>query len=68
MDRRFAGRRFARSFRTDLPARVDPRGERGEFHTAVTAGPMFRVSIKVAVGEVVERDGFVFTDIIPLNT
>jgi uncharacterized protein (TIGR00290 family) len=68
LDRRFAGRRFDPSFLADLPAGVDPCGERGEFHTVVTAGPMFRVPITVAVGEVVERDGFVFTDIIPLSS
>jgi uncharacterized protein (TIGR00290 family) len=67
LDRQFAGRRFDRSFLADLPATVDPCGERGEFHTAVTAGPMFHAPVTVAVGEVVERDGFVFTDIIPLN-
>ncbi len=44
-------------------ASVDPCGEHGEFHTAFIAGLMFRVPITVAVGEVVERDGFVFTDI-----
>lgn len=65
LDRRFAGRRFDRSFIADLPTTVDPCGERGEFHTAVTAGPMFRAPIAIAVGEVVQRDGFVFTDIIP---
>lgn len=65
MDRRFAGRRFDRSFLADLPTTVDPCGERGEFHTVVTAGPMFRVPITVAIGEVVEREGFIFTDIIP---
>lgn len=67
LDRRFAGRRFDRDFLVDLPATVDPCGERGEFHTAVTAGPMFGAPLTVAIGEVVERDGFVFTDIIPLN-
>ncbi|HTW71097.1 MAG TPA: hypothetical protein VME47_14500, partial [Acetobacteraceae bacterium] len=63
LDRRFAGRRFDRSFLADLPTTLDPCGERGEFHTAVTAGPMFHAPIEVAVGEVVERGGFVFADI-----
>jgi uncharacterized protein (TIGR00290 family) len=65
LDRSFAGRRFDRSFLASLPPAIDPCGERGEFHTAVTAGPMFRAPIAVTVGEVVERDAFVFTDIIP---
>lgn len=66
LDRRFAGRRFDRSFLAELPAEIDPCGERGEFHTAVTAGPMFRDPIAVEVGDVQERDGFVYADIIPM--
>ncbi len=42
----------------------DPCGENGEFHTVVTAGPMFSAPIEVRVGEVVEREGFVFADIL----
>jgi diphthamide synthase (EF-2-diphthine--ammonia ligase) len=48
----------------DLPDDIDPCGENGEFHTAVTAGPMFAHDIPVRIGETVERDGFVFTDVI----
>jgi uncharacterized protein (TIGR00290 family) len=65
LDRSFAGRRFDRAFLADLPPRIDPCGENGEFHTVVSAGPMFREPIPVAIGEVVERDGFVFADVIP---
>lgn len=65
LNRGFAGRRFDRSFLAALPMTVDPCGERGEFHTVVTAGPVFRTPIEVVVGQTVERDGFVFTDIIP---
>jgi uncharacterized protein (TIGR00290 family) len=46
-----------------LPARVDPCGERGEFHTFVYAGPCFSESIACHVGPVVKRDGFVFCDL-----
>ena len=45
---------------------IDPCGENGEFHTVVTAGPMFKAPIAVEIGETVERDGFVFTDVIPV--
>jgi len=62
----FAGRIFDAAFLRDLPAGIDPCGENGEFHTAVTAGPMFAAPIAVTIGETVERDGFVFTDIIPV--
>lgn len=64
LDRSFAGRRFDRDLLRDLPKDVDPCGENGEFHTVVTAGPMFSAPIEVRVGEVVEREGFVFADIL----
>jgi uncharacterized protein (TIGR00290 family) len=59
----FAGREFDAALLSDLPAGVDPCGENGEFHTFVYDGPMFRSPVPVAVGEVVERDGFVFADL-----
>lgn len=59
----FAGRRFDRALLDDLPAGVDPCGERGEFHTCAVAGPMFRNRVDVEPGIVVERDGFVFADL-----
>jgi diphthamide synthase (EF-2-diphthine--ammonia ligase) len=43
---------------------VDPCGERGEFHTFAYAGPMFQRSVPVRSGEIVERDGFVFADLL----
>ncbi|MFQ3591844.1 MAG: ATP-binding protein [Gemmataceae bacterium] len=61
----FAGRAFDTELLADLPYGVDPCGERGEFHTFCHAGPMFQRSIPVRVGEVVERDGFVFADLLP---
>jgi uncharacterized protein (TIGR00290 family) len=65
MARRFAGRSFDADLLAELPAGVDPCGERGEFHTCVLAGPMFRQEIAARVGEVVERDGFAFADLVP---
>ncbi|HSY05851.1 MAG TPA: hypothetical protein VK803_07870 [Steroidobacteraceae bacterium] len=64
LGRQFAGRRFDAALLAELPADVDPCGENGEFHTLVTAGPMFSAPISVDLGEVVERDGFVFTDVL----
>jgi uncharacterized protein (TIGR00290 family) len=61
----FAGRAFDLAFLADLPPGVDPCGERGEFHTFCHAGPVFRTPIRVRAGEVVERDGFWFADLIP---
>ena len=60
-----AGRAFDASLLADLPSDADPCGERGEFHTCVTAGPMFRQPIHAVAGTVVERDGFVFADLLP---
>ncbi len=61
----FVGRKFDHSLLDDLPSSVDPCGEHGEFHTCVVAGPMFRERIDVAVGDIVERDGFWFADLLP---
>ena len=62
----FAGRRFDHAFLDDLPVGVDPCGENGEFHTCVLTGPMFRHPVPASVGEVVERDGFFFADLLPV--
>jgi uncharacterized protein (TIGR00290 family) len=64
LGREFAGRRFDDRLLAELPSGVDPCGENGEFHTVVSAGPMFAAPFEVAVGEVVERDGFVFADVV----
>ena len=63
LDRAFAGRTFDQSLVDDLPAGVDPCGENGEFHSFAHAGPMFNHPIPVQLGEVVDRDGFVFADL-----
>jgi uncharacterized protein (TIGR00290 family) len=65
LDRSFAGRRFDAELLADLPLGVDPCGGNGEFHTFANAGPMFRHAIPVAAGEIIERDGFVFADLLP---
>ncbi len=65
LDASFAGRRFDEALLRSLPAGIDPCGENGEFHTFVSAGPMFRAPIPVNVGEIVQRDGFAFADLLP---
>lgn len=78
LDASFAGRPFDATLLAELPASVDPCGERGEFHTFVSAGPMFSRqappefapgsgsrSIEIRRGEIVERDGFVYADLLP---
>jgi uncharacterized protein (TIGR00290 family) len=62
----FAGRLFDRELLADLPASVDPCGERGEFHTFVANGPGFADRIAYSVGDIVQRgDRFVYCDLLP---
>jgi uncharacterized protein (TIGR00290 family) len=61
-----AGRWYDRDFLAGLPPGVDRCGENGEFHTVVVDGPDFSAPIPIAVGEIVERDGFVFADVVPV--
>jgi uncharacterized protein (TIGR00290 family) len=63
LPREFAGREFDQRLLDDLPADVDPCAERGEFHTCAYAGPMFREPLAIETGIIVERDGYVFTDL-----
>lgn len=65
LDRSFAGRDFDAHLLADLPPGVDRCGERGEFHTFAYAGPMFAAPIAIESGIVVDRDGFVFADLVP---
>lgn len=63
----YAGRRWSSALLAQLPEGVDPCGEKGEIHTVVVGGPMFARPIPVAVGEVVERRGFAFADVVPVG-
>jgi uncharacterized protein (TIGR00290 family) len=65
LDASFAGRAYDEQLLGELPLDVDPCGENGEFHTFVHAGPMLAEPIACETGEVVERDGFVFCDLMP---
>jgi len=61
----FVGQGFDLDFINQLPNGVDPCGENGEFHSCVHNGPMFNYPIPVNTGEIVERDNFIFIDLIP---
>lgn len=63
LDSSFAGRHYDERLLAELPAGVDPCGENGEFHTFVSAGPIFAEPIRVERGTIVERDGFIFCDL-----
>jgi uncharacterized protein (TIGR00290 family) len=60
-----AGRWYDDALLDELADSIDPCGERGEFHTFVADAPGFARPIDVQVGEIVERDGFVFADVVP---
>jgi uncharacterized protein (TIGR00290 family) len=62
-----AGRRYDQALLRTLPEGVDPCGENGEFHTFVTDGPGFARPLDVTIGTTVERNGFVFTDVLPAS-
>jgi uncharacterized protein (TIGR00290 family) len=60
----FAGRPFNHELLADLPTGVDPCGERGEFHTFVSAGPPFKEPVPYRIGSTVLRDSrFMYCDI-----
>jgi len=65
LDQAFAGRRFDRVLLSTLPPLIDPCGERGEFHTFVSDGPIFDRPIDCTVGPVVMRDErFAYCDLL----
>ena len=67
LDPSFAGRELDESFFVDLPPGVDPCGENGEFHTFVYDGPIFSRPVGFTLGESVQRDSFIFRDLLPGN-
>jgi len=62
-----AGREWDRALLQELPEGVDPCGENGEFHTFCWAGPMFAGEICVEAGERMERDGFIYAELMERN-
>jgi diphthamide synthase (EF-2-diphthine--ammonia ligase) len=68
IDPKFAGREFDSRLFSELPPSADPCGENGEFHSFVYAGPMFREPIPIEIGEIIQRDQFVYADLLPAST
>jgi uncharacterized protein (TIGR00290 family) len=70
LDASFVGREFDRALLRDLPSGVDPCGERGEFHSCVYAGPMFKEPIVLESGETHTVPPYVWCDLLsgPYNT
>ena len=61
----FAAREFDQQLLAELPEGTDPCGENGEFHSFVYCAPIFDKALPIRMGEIIERDGFVFADVIP---
>jgi len=64
---RFAGRKWSKDLIVEFPKDCDPCGENGEIHTVVVGGPMFRKTVLVRVGDILNQNGFAYADIIPMN-
>ncbi len=60
----FIGHEFDEALLQQLPSSADPCGENGEYHTFCYAGPMFSQPIGIRTGAVVERDGFIYADVL----
>ncbi|TFJ82748.1 hypothetical protein NSK_005941 [Nannochloropsis salina CCMP1776] len=68
LDATYVGRQYDAALLDDLPAQVDPCGEKGEFHTFVSAGPVFSSTVPVQVGHVESRGiagRFAYCDLVP---
>ncbi|MEJ2325045.1 MAG: diphthine--ammonia ligase [Nitrospirota bacterium] len=63
--REWIGGKLDRDFIEYMKGRpgADPCGERGEYHTFVTGGPIFGGRIEITEREVIERNGFWLLDI-----
>jgi len=64
LDETFVGRTYDHRLLADLPPGVDPCGERGEFHTFVWDGPIFKAPVLHSLGPVAHRDGLVYQDLL----
>ena len=62
-----AGHEYNQTLLDLLPPTADPCGENGEFHTFVYDGPMFHQPIRIQTGTIKHRDGYIFTDLLPMD-
>ncbi|MGB9728045.1 MAG: diphthine--ammonia ligase [Nitrososphaeria archaeon] len=63
LGKKFVGRQYDKNFLNSLPPNVDPCGERGEYHTFVYDGPIFKKKVEYQTGETVLRENFYYIDI-----
>lgn len=64
LDSSFAGRIIDDDFLASLPDAVDLCGERGEFHTFVFDGPIFKEKVRFITGETELRDGLYYCELL----
>jgi uncharacterized protein (TIGR00290 family) len=64
LDESFVGREFDQSLLADLPDGIDPCGERGEFHSCVYAGPMFKEALTLQSGDTHTVAPYVWRDLV----
>ena len=65
LDKKFLGRLIDEDFLAQLPTKVDPGGENGEFHSFVFDGPIFKERIAYKLGEQVSKNSYYFCDLLP---
>lgn len=67
LGKKFVGRQFDARFLSELPPRIDPCGENGEFHSFVYDGPVFKQRVPYKEGRVVLRNSrFYYCDLLPV--
>jgi uncharacterized protein (TIGR00290 family) len=62
LDPTWAGHAWDRRWIDSLPSSIDPCGERGEFHTLISAGPMFPEPLELEAIGATERNGYGYAD------
>lgn len=60
----YVGRMYDRTLLEKLPAEVDPAGERGEFHTFVSDGPIFSGPVPYFPGDIERQDRSWYIDLL----
>lgn len=55
LDKKFVGKILDESILRQLPKKIDPCGENGEYHTFAFDGPIFRFPIEFELGEMIRK-------------
>lgn len=63
IDKAFLGQTYNQELIEKFAKTVDPCGENGEFHSFVYDSPLFSSAIEISLGEIVDKNQFVFIDV-----